>query len=432
MRTRTPFGLAASGVAVAMLAAACGSPSDAVDDGEQTIELIISNHPWQRGIQPLIPEFEEETGISVNVQTFAEQQARDRIQLNLQSQSDAMDVYMTLPSREGPLFSSSGYYEPLDDYLADAPDEYQADDFSAAALDGMRFDDQVMALPLNVEGPALYYRTDLFEQWGLKPPETVEDLIAVSEEIRAADPDIAPITLRGAAAALPFTFGPFVHGNGVEWTDGEGTPNFDGPGAVQAIEEYATLARDYGPPGVINYSFTESSTLFAQGGAAMELESTNELNSLIDPNNSTVSDNVGVVPVPAGSAGHAPTVLSWGIAMSPHSSNKDAAWEFLQWATSPDIQLRLTEADIAPPRTSVAEDPEYTSTLETEVQQQWGEVVRQLQEEGHTEVGPVGNEAPTMREVIGNEVGAVILEEKSAADAADAIQAELTPLLEDG
>src|SRR5699024_1001105 len=154
-----------------------------------------------------------------------------------------------------------------------------------------------------------------------------------------------PITLRGAAPAIAFDFGPFFHGEGLEWTNDDGTANFDQPGAVEAIDKYATLVRDFGPNGVINYSFTESSNLFAQGKVAMELESSNELNSVFDPEKSTVSDSVGVAKMPAGSVEAAPTALSWGVTMSPFSENKDAAWEFLQWATSPETQLELTKAE---------------------------------------------------------------------------------------
>ncbi|PSL06044.1 carbohydrate ABC transporter substrate-binding protein (CUT1 family) [Haloactinopolyspora alba] len=415
--------------AAALALPACGSPSDSASGGEDTVTLVMSNHPWQRGIEPLISDFEEESGISVDVQTFAEQQTRDKIQLNLQSQSSAMDVYMTLPSREGQLFASSGYYEPLDDYLAEAPEEYKADGFSAGAIEGMKVDGETMALPLNVEGPVLYYRTDLFQKWGLTPPKTITDLIDTAAKIEQKSSDITPITLRGQAPALPFTFGPFFHGTGLEWTDEQGTPNFDESGAVEAIEQYATLAREYGPPGVINYSFTESSTLFAQGKAAMELESSNELNSVVDPEKSTVADNVGVAPVPAGEAGPAPTVLSWGLAMSPFSEKKDAAWEFMQWATSPEIQLKLTEADIAPPRDGVATDPAYTDTLDTPTLEQWQAAVADLQKNGNVEVGPVGNNAPEMRKVIGDAIGKVILGDATAAEAADEIQNGLTPLL---
>ncbi|NEE00704.1 ABC transporter substrate-binding protein [Phytoactinopolyspora halotolerans] len=408
---------------------ACGNPSDATSGGGESITVVMSNHPFQRGIEPLIPDFEEETGIEVNVETFAEQQARDKIQLNLQSKSAAMDVYMTLPSREGPLFADAGYYEPLDDYLADASEDYRPDDFSRGAIDGMKVDEATYAVPINVEGPVLYYRTDLFEEWGLTPPATVEELIDTAAAIAAEDPGITPITLRGQAPALPFTFGPFVHGNGVEWTDDEGRPNFDEPGAVEAIEAYATLAREYGPPGVINYSFTESSTLFAQGEAAMMLESSNELNSVVDQASSTVGETVGVAPVPGGSAGAAPTVLSWGLAMSPHSQNKDDAWRFLEWASSPETQLALTEAEIAPPRASVAQDSEYTDALDTPTLQAWHDAVVDLQENGHVEVGPVGTEAPTMRQVIGDAVGKAILGDATAEEAAAEIQAGLEPLL---
>jgi multiple sugar transport system substrate-binding protein len=214
-------------VAGALILPACGSPSDATSGGEGSITLVMSNHPFQRGIEPLIPEFEEETGIQVDVQTFAEQQARDKIQLNLQSKSSAMDVYMTLPSREGPLFATSGYYEPLDDYISGAPSEYDAGDFSRGAIDGMKVDGATYAVPVNVEGPVLYYRTDLFDEWGLTPPATVTELLDTAAAIADLDPGITPITLRGAAAAQPFTFCTFVHGNGVEFTDEQGAANFD-------------------------------------------------------------------------------------------------------------------------------------------------------------------------------------------------------------
>jgi multiple sugar transport system substrate-binding protein len=407
---------------------ACGNPTDAASGGGESITLVMSNHPWQRGIEPLIDRFEQESGITVNVQTFAEQQTRDKIQLNLQSRSAAMDVYMTLPSREGPLFASSGYYEPLDDRLVQAPAEYRAGDFSRGAIEGMKVGGMTYALPVNVEGPVLYYRTDLFEQWGLTPPTTVDELLATAAAVKSRTADVTPITLRGSAAALPFTFGPFLHATGLEWTNDQGVPTFDDPRAAQAINQYATLAREFGPPGVINYSFTESSTLFAQGKVAMELESSNELNSLVDPGSSTVVDHVGVVPVP----GSAPTVLSWGIAMSPFSQHKDAAWAFMQWATSPEIQLELTKADIAPPRTGVAADPAYTQSLDTPTLQQWSAAVADLQDNGNVEVGPVGANAPAMRQTIGDAVGKVILGEATPDAAAAEIQSGLKSQLAGG
>ncbi len=423
-------GAVLAALVLAGTATACGSPGGGSGD-EGAINVILSNHPWQRGIEPLVSEFEEETGISVNIQTFAEQQARDKILLNLQSKSATTDVYMSLPSREGPQFSDAGYYETLDDRLAEAPDSFAADDFSPSAIDGMKNQaGEVIALPINIEGPVLYYRTDVFDELGIDPPETIDDVLAAAETI-SAEGDITPITLRGAAAAIAFDFGPFLHGEGVEWTKEDGTANFDQPGAVKAIDQYAELARDYGPEGVINYSFTESSNLFAQGKVAMSLESSNELNSVIDPDSSTVGDSVGVAKMPAGSVEAAPTALSWGIAMSPFSEKKDDAWEFMQWATSPETQLKLTEADIAPPRDSVAEDPAYLEGLSSPAQQQWLEAVADIQANGHTEVGPVGSKAPTMRETIGNAIGTVILGEATAEEAAAEIQTGLNEQLDE-
>ncbi|MFG3685361.1 ABC transporter substrate-binding protein [Micromonospora sp. NPDC047740] len=409
------------------LAAGCGGSDSGGSANE--ISLVMSNHPWQKAIEPLIPEFEKASGVKVKVQTFAEQQARDKISLNLQSRSSSMDVFMTLPSREGLQFSKAGYYAPLDDYMSKSA-AYDVADFPAAVKTGMTIQDKMIAAPVNVEGVVLYYRTDLFKQYGITPPKTLDELPTVAAAIKQkSGGKVTPIALRGQSAALPFTFGPFLHSQGLEWTKPDGTPNFDNPGAADAINRYATLAKDYGPPGVVNNTFTQSSALFAAGNAAMELESSNEISSINDPKTSKVVGKIGVLDFPAGSAGSKSTVLNWGIAMSSYSKHKDAAWKFIEWATGKATQLKLTTDGIAPPRTSVAQDKAYTDTLNTETLKEWSRALANVQANGSTEVGPVGVAAPEMRKVVGDAVGKVILGQADANAAAKEIQDGLTPLL---
>ena len=430
MRHKTPA-YAALLTVTCMAVAACGGGTADSSGGAKEITLIMSNHPWQRAIEPHLATFTKETGIAVKVQTFAEQQMRDKVQLNLKSRSSAMDVFMTLPSREGPQFAQAGYYQALDEYLTKAPTEYKADDFSQGAMSGMKVEGKTVGVPINVEGTALFYRTDLFKKYGINPPATLDELQQVAATIKAKN-EVTPIALRGVSAAIPYTFAPFLYSLGGQWTSDATTPSMDTPQAVEAIERYATLAREYGPQGVINNTFTQSSTLMAQGKVAMELESSNELSSVIDPKSSSVGDKIGVASFPAGTAGSKPTVLSWALGMSNYSKNKDGAWKFIQWATSPETQLAITESGIAPPRKGVAQDPKYTATLDTPAKKQWAEVLAEIQETGNTAVGPIGVKAPAMRQVVGDAIGQVILGRSTAEKAADEIQQGLTPLLANG
>src|SRR5690554_1460946 len=106
MRHRSrPITIGAGLVAATLALTACsGSGSDsprsensptAVDgfdwrtfEGE-TIEVLLNQHPWQQAIEPRLDEFEDLTGITVNVTALPEEQFRQRIQIELAAQSDA-------------------------------------------------------------------------------------------------------------------------------------------------------------------------------------------------------------------------------------------------------------------------------------------------------------------------------------------------------
>ncbi len=71
--------------------------------------------------------------------------------------------------------------------------------------------------------------------------------------------------------------------------------------------------------------------------------------NLLDPELSTVADKTGVAVFPAGPAGSVMyNVTSWGLSMPSGSDNKEAACEFIKWATSKEIVLK-TQVDGAVP-----------------------------------------------------------------------------------
>src|SRR5690606_19594898 len=244
------------GLVVAALAlTACSSDPDSGTDGPSTdtpavdgfdwrafegesIELILNQHPWQQAIEPRLGEFEDLTGITVNVTALPEDQMRQRIQIEMAAGSDAIDVFMTGALAEGRLFAANEWYEDLGPYLEDenrtSPD-YDAEDFPSEVINEHTIDGSLIGLPIQVETAMLYYRTDVFEELGLDVPETLEDLESAARTVTEAG-DMYGFTARGRGASATSQFSAFLFASGAEWNDANGEAAFNTPDGIEAFE----------------------------------------------------------------------------------------------------------------------------------------------------------------------------------------------------
>lgn len=398
----------------------------------QTISLLANKQPWIDTLQPHLKEFETLTGIKVNVQTFPEDQVRQKALIGLQAKSSEFDVFMSLKSREGLNYYNAGFYENLDSYVKNAnitsPD-FRIDDFFPGPINGEKIKGNLIGLPINVEGPVLYYNKELLDKYGAEVPKKLEDIeTAAKKVVEGSKGQINGVTLRGLPAAVAFTFGNFIYNNGKEWFD-NGKPNFQDPVRVKAIQQYSDLAQKYGPAGVAQYSFYQSSALFAQGKVAMEIESTNELNPITDPKNSRVIDKIGVIPVPPGPGGSKLTMLQWGLSINKFAKNKEAAWLFMQWATSKEMQLEMALSGIASPRTSTWDNEKFKNGMDTPLKKQWMESLKFIMANANPDVGPPVEDQAQVRQIIGEMIDKVILKNKTAEEAAKEADTKITEVL---
>lgn len=415
-------------IALMSALAACGGGSSQQSD---ELTLLVTNDPWTRAIKPLIGRFEKKSGVKVNVQAPGQEQELDKLQVTLRSKSPAVDVYASIPSAVGEQYFQSGYYQDLTKYINDdnrTPQSYKVNDFQQGAFKGEQLHGQQIGIPIAVEGPVVYYRKDLFRKYHIKTPHNLEQLMSAAQRIYKQSSGKYVVAMRGQARALVYLFGNFLHNMGASWADNSGQPTLTSPEAIKAIDTYATLARKYGPKGITNNTFTQSSALMAQGRASMEIESSNELGSVIGKG-SRVSDKLGVFTLPPGPGGSHPTILVKGLSMSPFSDNKTAAWKFMRWATSPAVQLKLAQEGIASPRSSTNEDPAVKTSYQSGLKHEWHDALNLIQSRGNPNVGPPAVQQTQAREVIGQALDKVILGQSSPKDAAEEMQTGIKPLL---
>ncbi|MDA8108999.1 MAG: sugar ABC transporter substrate-binding protein [Betaproteobacteria bacterium] len=415
------------------LAAALGS-AHAQDfnwrkDAGTTITFLSSNHPWANSVLKYKDEFTKLTGITVKVDTYQEQQMRQRLMTVMNANSDEVDLFMSLPSREGAQFAKAGWYANLEPFITkDVSKDYDFGDFSKGLVAAETHGSLVSGIPLNIEGPVLYYRKDIFKKCGVTPPKSLDDLLSVAKKIKACDPSITPFVSRGLKGALPYTFSVFLHNMGGSYMTAQRKSDLCSAAGKAALTLYATLLRDYGPPGVVNYNFYQISSLYRDGKAAMAFESSNELKSVME--GGARLNDTGVMLLPPGPGGSHPTVIGWGISVSAHSKHKEAAWYFVQWATSPAMQARLALMGIAPPRASVANDPSYRKWIDAEpVRREWIDAIDQANATGTSEVGYpiVANIAS--RDYIGQAVDDLLLGQKPVQQACAEADRELDALI---
>jgi multiple sugar transport system substrate-binding protein len=414
-----------------LAAVAVGAPSHAADfDWKKfqgkTVTFLANNNPVAQALLTYKDDFEKLTGVTLKVDGYQEQQMRQRLVTVMNAKSDEIDAFMTLPSREGEQFAAAGWYADLSAMAKDAvAKEYDTSGLSQALLKAGTFNGKLTSMPMNIEGPIFYYRTDIFKKCGIEKPTTIKAVETAAEKIKACDSSVTPFVSRGLKPAVAYTFSNMLHNIGGAYI-ANGKSSLCSPRGKEALDTYSRLLRDYGPPGVVNYSFQQISALYRSGRAAMSFESSNELRTVMD-GGARLKDT-GLTPFPAGEAGQVPTVIGWGMAVSAHSKQPEAAWYFVQWATSPAIQKKMALQGIAPPRPAVANDPEYRKWLDEEpVRKEWQAALDVLATKGSSEVGYPIVANPESREFIGQAVQDLILKQKSldqaCADADKALDA---------
>ncbi len=309
--------LAALGLASAMLPACAQQPAPfnwKRYDGA-TITFLSENHPWPSAVLPYLDEFKKLTGITVRVETFVEAQAHQRLNTLLQQHSSDIDVYMALKARDGRLYYTSGWDYDLTPFLKDptmtAPG-YDLDDFYANLLELPVYGNKVVVIPLNIEGPILEWRQDVFDACHLQPPKTLEEIEPLAAKLKACRPDLVAFVSRGLRSALSYTFVPFFYNFGGNYDHIMQHQAYCSSAGEKALGYYTELLNKYGPPGVANYTFYQITDIFGQGRAAMSFESSNEFGKTIAYPHRADDTALEVLPPGAENDVSKPLVIDWG------------------------------------------------------------------------------------------------------------------------
>ncbi|HEY9469018.1 MAG TPA: sugar ABC transporter substrate-binding protein [Propionibacteriaceae bacterium] len=323
----------------------------------QSISMLASQNPWQAAIEPLVPEFEALTGMTVKVESLPEDQFRQRRQVALTGRADSFDVYMTQPVQDGARFHQLGWYENLKPYLSNAAltaGDYDFADYPDTLIEGATFTGDIIGIPVMMDVEMFYYRKDILQKAGVAVPSTMEELEKVAAAID--DPNgVRAYAARGKGAAAVTQMSTLLYNFGADWTNSSGMAAYASPEGVKAFQFYGEMLSKYAPKGVTGSSWEELLPQFAQGRIAMWHDSSSFVTTILDPKNSTqeVRDNLGYEVMPSGPGGQYNATLPWAVAMNPHAKKKDAAWLFIQWATSKDVVTKVQASGVAGGRSSV-------------------------------------------------------------------------------
>jgi multiple sugar transport system substrate-binding protein len=331
-----------------------------------------------------VAEFEQETGIKVKIDAFAEDLYSDRMNLAVRSTEPVADVYMV--QLDTALFTqwNAGVVEPLTPYIDNATKtdaSYDVADYPAGFRAGASFpvgepNPKLYAIPISFEAYTLFYNKDLVNKYlDGKVPATMDDLVASANKIsQEGGGKIFGAAMRGkrsaelvdtmtgvvldawgtAKADLPYNL----------WYDGDWSkPRFNDPRIAKGLSYYAGLLKA-GPPSVLSYGWEDASRFFSQGNAAFFVDASVFGPGFEDPKNSAIAGKVGYAPLPPsegniGYSGH----WSWGVSIPKNSEKKDAAWLFIEWATSKKMTAELGIATGGAPRDSAWADPDYVKAL---------------------------------------------------------------------
>lgn len=217
----------------------------------------------------------------------------------------------------------AGQAVPLDDLLGDA-----RSDFTPAVLDGNIIDGKLWAIPQTVDTQVLYYRKSLLSDAGVRPPETVDELL---DATRATAKGTVKGLFLGNDGGASVLLGPLLWSAGLDFLRRDGEryqPGFDEPVAATALGKLRELNTGGGLLASARKDWSEPDAFLA-GQVAMQWCGLWALPEI----ERKFGDDFGALPWPKLNDSGAPSVPvgAFSASVNGKSTKVDAAKEFVRW-----------------------------------------------------------------------------------------------------
>lgn len=287
----------------------------------------------------------EKTGIILNYEQYSNEQLSSKLAVSLSAGSTDIDIMLIRPLDEAALFIENGWAENLSAWMEKDPGAFPVDDFYPVGFElSSDANGDIYGIPTNGENAVVFYNKTMFEEAGITElPKTIDEMYEVAAKLDDPANNVCGFVCRGAGNAAVTQFSCYLRAFGADFFDAEGNAAINTPEAIAAFEAYGKILRDYGPDGVLNMGQPETWNLFTQGQAAMRID-TNSNMGIWDAESSAIKlEEIGFFQVPVGPNGdHGDfSIVAQSAMMSTFSEKKDAAWAFLCWLGSADVQIAM-------------------------------------------------------------------------------------------
>lgn len=352
-----------------------GKPNQSVDwrrFAGAELRLLLDDHPWTHGLRPYLEDFEALTGIVLKPRILVEPEYFTEMEATLRADPVTVDAFFLPMDSTAFRLWGDDLLLPLTPLLNDpqlTAADYNLFDFPegfrlAAMYPPNGPSPQLFGIPTTFEAYILFYNKRLVNQFlGGRVPQTMADLVKAADQInRQGQGQVFGAVMRGVQsdtiidtaagimfnswgsdpAPLPFNL----------WFDGDWQkPRLNDPRIVEGLTTYARLMQA-GPATAQQIDWSEATQLFQAGRAAFYIDA-----SLFGPDfeqaaTSAIAGQVGYTVLPRVHQQSLTGHWLWGLGIPRRSPQPQAAWLFIQWATSPAMEAKIAVATGGAPRFS--------------------------------------------------------------------------------
>jgi multiple sugar transport system substrate-binding protein len=348
------------------------------------LNLLLNKHPYADAMIANIDNFKSMTGMEVSWDIFPEDVYFDKVTAALSSKSTQYDAFMT-GAYQTWQYGPAGWLVDLAEYINDpakTSPNYNWDDVlpglrastawsgvPGAALGGEGA--KQWCIPWGFELNSVSYNRRIFDQLKIDAPKDLPDMIEKAARITKDAGGPYGIGVRGSrswATIHPGFLSGYTNYGATDFVNegGKLKAAMNSPAAKEFTALWVKMIQESGPKNWSTYTWYQVGTDLGAGASGMIFDA-DILGYFMNGGDNKEAGNLAYSAFAAkpGATEPTPNVWIWSLGMSNFSGNKDAAWTFMQWASSVEHDLfGARKMDfVNPVRASVWADQEFRDRI---------------------------------------------------------------------